>query len=948
MNTTYIIIGQITCKRTHAGIAGLRVELWDKDLLADDLVGTTSTDSDGKFKVEFDENYFKELCFDNIPDIFIKLFDGQNLIFSSENERVWNLKSGETEIKLELDLPDNQVEERLLDLYVLESTAVYSKPGGQQVMTLAPGSWIVALEVKEGGFVIKTDQGQTGWVAYEDLTDLHRKIHFFNGEIPAKPILKPEIINTVWKELCQCDLQSLNSAGKKLQTLDELLHLSQGVVRNDLEEVSRFDTLLLELINQFEPPIRPKNFTLTTLRNEVDIQSLGVSGFFRNPGFPCFPNLDSIGLLGSAIFHSARRRSPVNPAVSADLLWSSLWVLGDLLNAANQVGTIYQSLERGYDEITKVFSAGFANHQMDEAGCLSSLGRFQSEGNIVPVSMPWEPGRFPGDFRFPAFDCRFEQWDRSRRAIRCCGQTYQIDSVTTDGCFGDVVIIRGSGFSNSRFWPFEHTPGTGEPSDPAHLATPGPIENKVIFLATDGEVLFGEGFVPFVRDAGTPDERTYQGWADDEIRVLLPVGAISGELELRIVCDETFSRTGRDGVIGRRVAPDCGIQTRLPNHDPIDARVLVRAAVVSVSVTLDGGSRSVGVDGLLELDVEACVGIPIVIDGIHLREVIITDSSGSRVLFSEGELGIERPIDASVIVAEARDETYTITTLDACDSTQVFTIVLNRYHTCHLTTSRGTYNLATETEVPVTCRLSCDPDDLDLDSMQVRLSLAGSPPPAIITDEILTIPAGTVQAATTIALSPPSCGTYRVNGEILEDGIRRRPCFTDFNIIGLPIISTFTAGVVVRLFSPTGTMSPLLRPRYTGRVTATLSFSIDRSTVTITGLMVTGIRFVTIRQQGGGVGTYNCRTGALSIPIILEIDGDILGSTFVNDGLLSTGTLSTISGMLSGMGSPTDSMGTITIVGAGTGTGGVADGLEVFITLTGTMTPVSPPCCGSV
>ena len=35
-------------------------------------------------------------------------------------------------------------------------------------------------------------------------------------------------------------------------------------------------------------------------------------------------------------------------------------------------------------------------------------------------------------------------------------------------------------------------------------------------------------------------------------------------------------------------------------------------------------------------------------------------------------------------------------------------------------------------------------------------------------------------------------------------------------------------------------------------------------------------------------------------------------------------------------------------VGAGTGTGGLANGLEVFITLTGTLTPAPPPCCESV
>ena len=40
------------------GIAGLRVEAWDKDMICNDLVGSAVTNEQGAFKIEFTSSYF--------------------------------------------------------------------------------------------------------------------------------------------------------------------------------------------------------------------------------------------------------------------------------------------------------------------------------------------------------------------------------------------------------------------------------------------------------------------------------------------------------------------------------------------------------------------------------------------------------------------------------------------------------------------------------------------------------------------------------------------------------------------------------------------------------------------------------------------------------------------------------------------------------------------------
>jgi hypothetical protein len=115
-NGTYRILGRVINEQTNQGIGNLRVEAWDKDLIFDDLVGSTTTNEQGAFRIDFEASYFQEIFADRRPDLFFKILRMGTLLESTEDSILWNIAAGETEVIIPVSLGEVSMFRKVVDL----------------------------------------------------------------------------------------------------------------------------------------------------------------------------------------------------------------------------------------------------------------------------------------------------------------------------------------------------------------------------------------------------------------------------------------------------------------------------------------------------------------------------------------------------------------------------------------------------------------------------------------------------------------------------------------------------------------------------------------------------------------------------------------------------------------------------------------------------------------
>jgi hypothetical protein len=81
-NRRYKARGRVVSTVTGQPVGGVRIELWDRDVVQDDCLGFAETDELGRFEVEFDDRAFRSgslAALEKGPDLYVIAEGGLSL-----------------------------------------------------------------------------------------------------------------------------------------------------------------------------------------------------------------------------------------------------------------------------------------------------------------------------------------------------------------------------------------------------------------------------------------------------------------------------------------------------------------------------------------------------------------------------------------------------------------------------------------------------------------------------------------------------------------------------------------------------------------------------------------------------------------------------------------------------------------------------------------------------
>ena len=92
------ITGRVVDQKNQQGIADLRVEAWDEELIWNDLLASATTFTDGSFKMSFEESFIQKIFSDIFPNIYFKVYRGNDLVWNTRDSLLWNVKDDRGEV----------------------------------------------------------------------------------------------------------------------------------------------------------------------------------------------------------------------------------------------------------------------------------------------------------------------------------------------------------------------------------------------------------------------------------------------------------------------------------------------------------------------------------------------------------------------------------------------------------------------------------------------------------------------------------------------------------------------------------------------------------------------------------------------------------------------------------------------------------------------------------
>ncbi len=115
MPTKNNIIKGLVIDQNKKPLPDLRIEAWGKVLSVNDFVGEGIADANGGFKISFTQKRFKDLFFDNNPDLYFKVYAGSILIYSTENSVLWNISNNQENILITIDIQSLQMQKESIE-----------------------------------------------------------------------------------------------------------------------------------------------------------------------------------------------------------------------------------------------------------------------------------------------------------------------------------------------------------------------------------------------------------------------------------------------------------------------------------------------------------------------------------------------------------------------------------------------------------------------------------------------------------------------------------------------------------------------------------------------------------------------------------------------------------------------------------------------------------------
>ena len=88
----YQIRGMVIDKKRKR-VPGVRVEVWDTENVVGDYLTYAATSGDGSFVINIDDDMIRDLFPNRFPDLYFKVWCGDELLASTEDSVVWNSKS---------------------------------------------------------------------------------------------------------------------------------------------------------------------------------------------------------------------------------------------------------------------------------------------------------------------------------------------------------------------------------------------------------------------------------------------------------------------------------------------------------------------------------------------------------------------------------------------------------------------------------------------------------------------------------------------------------------------------------------------------------------------------------------------------------------------------------------------------------------------------------------